>query len=103
MLSPETVYYRGEGAENPRSKTSALTRQYLSVGRIIPVPLTAKDFAMPLVLLTDRRIILSVISYAVIFNFVLVLLTVEIPALFAALFHLNPQQVGINFLGLFVG
>jgi hypothetical protein len=44
-----------------------------------------------------------VVSYAIVFNFVLVLLTVEIPALFGVLFQLSPQQIGLNFLGLFVG
>jgi hypothetical protein len=77
--------------------------RFLSFRRIVPVPLTIHDFAKPFVLLADPRIILSVVPYAIVFNFTLVLLAVELPALFGVLFHLNPQQIGINFLGLLVG
>lgn len=80
-----------------------LYSQYLRIRRIITEPLGIRDFVLPFVLLGDPRVLLTVVSYSIIFNFVLVLLTVEIPVLFAVLFHLGPQQVGINFLGLLVG
>ena len=80
-----------------------LYRQYLRIGRIIPEPLGIRDFLLPFRLLGDPRVLLTVISYSIVFNFVLVLFTVEIPILFAVLFHLSPQQIGINFLGLLVG
>ncbi|KIM97287.1 hypothetical protein OIDMADRAFT_130692 [Oidiodendron maius Zn] len=103
LFSPETVYNRDTGSADIIPKGSAFRNQYLRIGRITPEPLTFSDFTLPLRLLADPRIILSVISYAIVFNFVLVLLTVEIPVLFAVLFHLSPQEIGINFLGLFVG
>lgn len=80
-----------------------LYRQYLRIGRIIPAPLGIRDFVLPFALLGDPRVLLAVVSYSIVFNFVLVLLTVEIPVLFAVLFHLSPQEIGINFLGLLVG
>ena len=58
---------------------------------------------LPFRLLADMRILFAAIAYTVAFNFTLVLMTVEIPAFFTPLFHLNSQQIGINFLGLLVG
>ena len=42
-------------------------------------------------------------AYAMVFLFASVLTTVEIPQLFAAKFHLNAKQLGLQFIGLIVG
>jgi hypothetical protein len=42
-------------------------------------------------------------AYAMVFLFASVLTTVEIPQLFAQKFHFNPQQLGLQFLGLIIG
>jgi hypothetical protein len=42
-------------------------------------------------------------SYAMVFLFCSVLLTVEIPQLFAQKFHFNAQQIGLQFLSIVVG
>jgi hypothetical protein len=72
-------------------------------GRIISIPLTLEDFILPFRLLGDYRVIVATVSYAFIFNFTLVMMTVELPAFFTPLFHHNPQQIGLNFLGLLIG
>ncbi|KAN0099564.1 MFS multidrug transporter [Hyaloscypha variabilis] len=103
FFGPETLYHRASIVVRFPADSSVLYRQYLRIGRIMPAPLGIKDFVLPFVLLGDPRVLLTVISYSIVFNFVLVLLTVEIPVYFGVLFHLNPQQIGINFLGLLIG
>lgn len=98
VLSPETLYDR-----DPAAQTKLRPSQYFGFRRIIPAPLTRQDFLLPFRLLTDMRVLLPTIAYAIVFNFTLVLMTVEIPAFFTQLFHLSPQQIGINFLGLLIG
>ena len=102
FFGPETLYDR-TSVSRFVADNSVLYRQYLRIGRIIPEPLGIRDFVLPFALLGDPRVLFTVISYSIVFNFVLVLLTVEIPILFAVLFHLSPQEIGINFLGLLVG
>lgn len=38
-----------------------------------------------------------------VFNYAFVLLTVEIPQIFGEKFHLNTQQIGLQFLGMIIG
>ncbi|KAJ5620147.1 major facilitator superfamily domain-containing protein [Penicillium lagena] len=96
VLSPETLYDRDPTVQTRPSR-------YFGFRRIIPGPLTKQEFLLPFRLLGDMRVLLPTIAYAIVFNFTLVLMTVEIPAFFTELFHLSPQQIGINFLGLLVG
>ena len=42
-------------------------------------------------------------SYAMVFLFCSVLLTVEIPQLFAEKSHFDSEQIGLQFLGLVIG
>src|SRR6266536_4294762 len=85
FFGPETLYNRIPGNTAIEAKSVALKHQYLTVRRIIPKPLSFHDFTLPLVLLTDLRILLSIIAYIIVFNFVLVLMAVEIPVLFTIL------------------
>jgi hypothetical protein len=48
-------------------------------------------------------VMIPAVSYAVIFLFSSVLVTVEIPQLFGEKFHFNPQQLGLQFLGIIIG
>lgn len=97
FLGPETLFDRDTISD------TASQPMHFGFRRIIPKPLRREDFFLPLYLLKDYRILLAAVSLAVTFNFILVMMTVEIPIFFPKLFHLKPQQVGINFLGFLVG
>lgn len=43
------------------------------------------------------------VTYAIVFAFTSVLITVEIPQLFVPKFEFNPQQIGLQFLGNIIG
>lgn len=43
------------------------------------------------------------VAYTIVFNFASVFLTVEIPQIFIPTFHLGPQEIGLQFIGLIVG
>jgi hypothetical protein len=101
FFGPETLYNREIQTSRPRTQNRS--SQLFSFHRIMPKPLSREDFLLPIYLLGDYRVLVSTIAYAITFNFTLVLMTVEIPAFFTGLFHLTPQQIGINFLGLLVG
>ncbi len=99
FFSPETLYIRG--AQHPRQITTL--KQYVAFGRMNPAPLTFRRFLEPLLLFKHINVVAVIISYAIAFNFVLVLLSVEIPVLFGQIFHLLPQEIGLNFLGFLIG
>lgn len=78
FLSPETLYVRN-APQGKLDERSAFRREYLNFGKIGPFPLTAASFWTPFTLFAYPNILLPTVSYAVVFNFTSVLLTVEIP------------------------
>lgn len=103
LFSPETLYNRNINQHESLSNLKSISQYGFNFGRIAPTPLKFRDFIEPLLLLGHATILLPVIAYAVVFNFTLVMMTVEIPALLGVTFGLSPQQTGLNFLGMLVG
>lgn len=101
FLSPETLYVRNR--PKPPTSSSPFKRQYLNFGRLGPRPLSFTDFWTPITMFSYPNILLPTIAYSIIFNFASVLLTVEIPQLFTPKFHFNPQQIGLQFIGMIIG
>lgn len=106
FFGPETLYMR-EGmpyysAEEQPFHTSK-KEQYFYFRRINPAPLTLADFVRPYTLLFEPEVILAGASYAVVFAYTSVLLTVETPQLFGEKFHFGPQQIGYQFIALIIG
>lgn len=99
FLGPETRYVR----KGVRHHGSAFKQEYLTFGRLDPSPLKMYEVVQPLELFRYTSIIVPTIAYTVVFGFCSVLLTVEIPQLFIPKFGLNPQQLGIQFLGIIIG
>lgn len=99
VLGPETRYLR-RGVPHTRS---AFAQEYLAFGRKDPSPLRAIDFVQPLALWRYAAVVVPTVAYSIVFGFTSVLLTVEIPQLFLPKFGLNPQQIGLQFLGMIVG
>jgi len=99
FFSPETLFDR-DTQITPASKSHSLAvnfRPLTSAG------LSFREFFSPLRLFAYPTIIIPAIVYALVFNFVSVLLTVEIPQLFIPKFGFNPQQLGLQFLGMIIG
>lgn len=71
--------------------------------RIDPRPLNAMEFVAPLKLFTYPRVIIPSVAYATIFLFANVMIAVEIPQLFVPRFDFNPQQLGLQFIGIIIG
>ena len=101
FFSPETVYVRNQVV--PQTNKSDFRREYLNFGKIGPVPLRASDFWSPFTLFAYPNILIPAVSYAVVFNFASVLLTVEIPQIITPKFGFNTQQIGLQFIGLIIG
>lgn len=99
FLGPETLYMRNVVRHN----VSAFKQEYLTFKRIDPTPLKPIEFIQPLSLFRYTSIWVPTVAYSIVFGFCSVLLTVEIPQLFLPKFHLNPQQLGLQFLGIMVG
>jgi len=102
FLSPETLYVRNSPVPEGGSQ-SAFRRQYLNFGKIGPHPITWRDFWTPIRMFAYPNVLLPTIAYSVVFAFAAVLLTVEIPQIFTPKFHFNPQQIGLQFLGMIIG
>ncbi|KXT02868.1 hypothetical protein AC578_1811 [Pseudocercospora eumusae] len=99
FLGPETRYVR-RGVEH---HGSAFKQEYLTFGRLDPNPLKLYEFIQPLELIRYASIWIPTLSYTFVFGFCSVLLTVEIPQLFVPKFGFNPQQIGLQFLGVVIG
>lgn len=99
FLGPETRYLR-YGVEH---RGSDFRQEYLSFRRIDRTRLTAFDFIQPLFMGRHLCVLIPACSYAMIFLFGSVLITVEIPQLFAQKFGFNTQQLGLQFLGVIIG
>ena len=99
FLGPETLYMRNVVRHN----VSAFKQEYLTFKRIDPTPFRPVEFIQPLSLFRYTSIWVPTVAYAIVFNFCSVLLTVEIPQLFLPKFGLNPQELGLQFLGIMIG
>jgi hypothetical protein len=86
----------------PSGEGSSFKRQYLTLRRINP-HIDIHEFLKPLYILTNGRILLATIAYAISFGFVFIMVVLEMSILYGTTFHLNPQQTGLNYLGIFVG
>lgn len=71
--------------------------------RIDPTPFSLWEFVAPLGMVRYISVVIPSASYAMIFLFGSVLTTVEIPQLFAQKFGFNPQQLGLQFIGIIIG
>lgn len=99
FLAPETLYMRNV----VRHEVSAFKQEYLNFKRIDPTPLKLVEFIQPLFLFRYTSIWVPTVAYSIVFGFCSVLLTVEIPQLFLPKFGLNPQELGLQFLGIMIG
>ncbi|KAI6884632.1 MFS general substrate transporter [Hortaea werneckii] len=99
FFGPETRYLR-QGVVH---KGSAFKQEYLTLRRIDPAPFNAYEFISPLALARYTSVVIPSVTYAIVFAFTSVLITVEIPQLSVPKFEFNPQQIGLQFLGNIIG
>ncbi|KAF2721830.1 MFS general substrate transporter [Polychaeton citri CBS 116435] len=99
FLGPETRYIR----QDNKPRQSAFKQEYVSIRRIDPEPMRFMEFLQPLALFKYGSIAIPTIAYSIVFGFTSVLLTVEIPQIFIPKFAFNPQQLGLQFLGMIIG
>ncbi|RKU41670.1 hypothetical protein DL546_004486 [Coniochaeta pulveracea] len=97
-FGPETRYVRGQIHSG-----SSFNQEYLRFKRIDKTPLRLYDFIHPLTLCTKSRIMIPAVIYAMIFCFGGVFTTLEIPQLYVEKYHLNAQQVGIQYVAIIIG
>ncbi|KAK9454012.1 MFS transporter [Dipodascopsis uninucleata] len=100
FLGPESRYLANSPGEIGRS---TLQREFLSFRRIDPTPFVLRDFYEPLTFGKYLTVLVPAISYALVFSFANVMITVEIPQLFQEKFSLNAQQIGYQFAGIIIG
>lgn len=100
FLGPETRFIRHHTTFHalPSFKDS-----YFKFRRIDSMPFTALEFISPLRMAAYPCVMIPALAYAMVFLFASVLVTVEIPQLFAEKFHFNAQQLGLQFLGIVIG
>lgn len=82
---------------------SKSSRKCLKFGRIGPDPISIHDFYLPMKLFAYISVVIPTMACSIVFAFASVLMTVEIPEIFAAKFDFNAQDIGLQFLGLIVG
>ncbi|KAK4548426.1 hypothetical protein LTR36_009336 [Oleoguttula mirabilis] len=99
FLGPETRYIR-KGVEHTGSP---FKQEFFRFTRIDPTPIKSWDFVQPLSFARYPSVVIPAVTYAMIFLFGSVMITVEIPQLFGAKFHFNTQQLGLQFIAMIIG
>ena len=99
VFGSETRYLR---SNEPQTSQTKFTKISL-FKRIDPEPVTFSEIIDPIVIGRHLAVLLPTISYAVVFGFASVLVTVEIPQAFIPTFGLNPQELGLNFIAIIIG
>ncbi|EEA19965.1 hypothetical protein TMatcc_010108 [Talaromyces marneffei ATCC 18224] len=99
FFQPETRYIGGW--DGPVS--SGFRQKYWSFRRIDPTPFTLYEFVKPLTMVTRPTVMIPAAAYAMVFLFVSVMCTVEIPQLLQLKFGLDAQSLGLQFLSLIIG
>jgi hypothetical protein len=74
----------------------------MTFGTTGPDPIRLSDFYAPLKLFAYTSVFIPTLACSIVFDFASVLMTVEIPEIFGSKFDFNPQQIGLQFLGLIV-
>ncbi|KAJ6089289.1 hypothetical protein N7467_004505 [Penicillium canescens] len=100
FLGSESLYVRSEHASH---NVTSVKESLFKFGRIDRTPFRLWDFFQPLSYFGKPCVVLPAAAYAMIFLWGSVMLTIEIPQLYPAMFGLNTQQVGLQFLGLVIG
>ncbi|KAJ5946127.1 hypothetical protein N7454_002966 [Penicillium verhagenii] len=100
ILSPETNL---PDARSRQRDDSSFREKYLCFRQVSKRPIKLVDFITPLISARHHVIWIVTVAYAQIFNLAFVLLTVEVPQIFGKKFHLNTQQIGLQFLGMIIG
>lgn len=103
LFGPETRFIRHGDVKHAQAGFEAFKESYLKFRRIDPTPITLYEFVSPLRLARFPCVMIPAVAYAMVFLFASVLNTVEIPQLFGEKFHFNPQQIGLQFIGLILG
>ncbi|KAH8799675.1 putative MFS transporter [Xylogone sp. PMI_703] len=101
FLGPETIW-----KSPPNTALGASTsfqHTYLKFGVVSEAPIQLREFYEPLLLFKYATVALPAISYSNTFAFASILMTVEIPQTFGAKFGFNPQQLGLQFIGIIAG
>ncbi|PGH20374.1 hypothetical protein AJ80_03642 [Polytolypa hystricis UAMH7299] len=102
FFGPETRYLR-DSKDVGHEGASSFRQGYLTFKRIDPSPLTFWEFIEPLSFFFDASALIPAAAYAMIFLFGVVMITVEIPSLFIPKFGFNPQQLGLQYIGVIIG
>jgi len=75
----------------------------MNLRRIDPTPLRPYDFIQPLKYFGYMSALIPAVAYSMVFLLAGVLLSVEIPQLFAEKFGFNAQQLSLQFIALILG
>jgi hypothetical protein len=100
LLGPESLYVR---KENGTRNVASVKESMFKFGRIDPAPLRFWDFIQPLSYFAKPCVFIPAAAYAMIFLWGSVMISIEIPQLFPAMYGLDTQQVGLTFLGVIIG
>ncbi|KAL9053765.1 MAG: hypothetical protein Q9162_004563 [Coniocarpon cinnabarinum] len=99
FFGPETRYI-GTGVQHDKS---SIKEEYYNFRRIDPTPLRVWDFISPFKYAFTLTVMIPAAAYAMVFLLAGVIITIEVPSLFAEKFHFGPQKIGLQFIGVIIG
>ncbi|PFH57633.1 hypothetical protein XA68_14772 [Ophiocordyceps unilateralis] len=96
-------WFFGSETRYEPTKTPSRLRYWPWLRRIDPQPLSWFEFVRPLTFVRRGRVAIAAASFAVVFLWGSIMVTLEIPQIFPAKFGLNTQDIGLQNLAIIVG
>ncbi|CAI6334758.1 unnamed protein product [Periconia digitata] len=101
FLGPETRFNRHN--TTPQTQLSTFKESYFRFRRIDRTPLTILEFISPLRLVKYPCVLIPAVAYAMTYLCASTIIIIELPALFKAKFGFNPEQLGLQYIGIIIG
>ncbi|KAA8914127.1 hypothetical protein TRICI_003024 [Trichomonascus ciferrii] len=95
LFADETLYLRGEDWGKETKILGFITKT--------PYDISFWTFVRPLQRVADYRVLVTSITYGLVFGFGYIAPTVEMPQVYVQLFGFNAQEMGIQFVAVIIG
>jgi hypothetical protein len=105
LFGGETIYSAARDARVDAGASEIKRRwfPFSKSGSTGGTPLIFWTFCTPFQLVSKASVIIPTWAYAVVFCYANIAILVEMPAIFGEKFHLNAQQIGLQYIALLIG
>ncbi|RAK86341.1 MFS multidrug transporter [Aspergillus costaricaensis CBS 115574] len=103
LLGEETLYIPTDGGPSEAAVARSRFVQEFIPRRINPRPLKIREFIEPLLFTRLPRVLIPACAHSIVFCYGNIALIVEMPIVFGEKFDFDSQQIGLQFIAIFIG